>query len=131
MPMARFILSIVCFLTALTQAALATTVTFNPTQDAFVSSANSTNNYGKAGALLVNAVGLPKGEFDSLLEFNLASAKSTFDSTFGAGQWTIQSITLQLTSASPNNALFNSPNAAGQFTLTWMLNDSWVEGTGT
>lgn len=119
------------FMVALPHIASAATVSLNPAQDAFVSSANSTSNYGAAGALLVNAAGLPKGEFDSLLKFDFASAKSSFDLTFGVGQWAIQSVTLQLTSASPGNPIFNSPAAAGAFTLTWMQNDSWVEGTGT
>src|SRR5207249_3913974 len=44
--------------------------------------------------------------------------------------WSIQSVTLQLTAALPNNAIFNS-SAAGQFNLSWMQNDSWTEGTGT
>lgn len=124
-------LILAAFLATPLQAASPATVTLNPTQDAFVSSANPGNNYGAAGALLINAAGLPKGEFDSLLQFNLAAAKSTFDSTFGIGQWSIQSITLQLTSASPNNGLFNSPAAAGSFSLTWMQSDSWSEGSGT
>jgi hypothetical protein len=124
-------LPVAAFLAASLQAASPTSVTLNPTQDAFVSSANAGNNYGSAGALLVNAAGLSKGEFDSLLQFNLASAKSTFDSTYGVGLWSVQSITLQLTSAMPNNGIFNSPAAAGSFTLTWMQNDSWLEGSGT
>jgi hypothetical protein len=131
MPAARFLLCLTCAVAALARLASATTFTLNATQDTFVSSANSTSNYGAAGALLVDAAGLPKGEFDSLLQFNLAAAKSSFDSAFGAGQWTIQSVTLQLTSASPNNPIFNSPAASGAFTLTWMQNDSWQEGTGT
>lgn len=125
----RFLLFLALALPAFTASAIQ--FSLSPTQDAFVSSANSTSNYGAAGALLVNAAGLPKGEFDSLLEFNFASAKSAFDLQFGAGNWVIQSIKLQLTSANPNNVIFNSPAAAGQFTLTWMQNDSWVEGTGT
>lgn len=112
-------------------ASAASSVTLNPTQDAFVSSLNSTSNYGAGGAILVNAAGLPKGEFDSLLKFDLSSAKSTFDATFGAGLWSIQSITLQLSSSNPNNGLFNSPAATGSFTLTWLQSDSWTEGTGT
>jgi hypothetical protein len=118
-------------LAALSPLASAVQVLLNPTQDAFVSSANSTNNYGAAGALLVDAAGLPKGEFDSLLQFNLATAKSTFDADFGTGNWVIQSIKLQLTTNTPNNSIFNSPNTAGSFTITWMQNDSWTEGTGT
>ena len=130
----RFLFIAVCALAVLGQSASAIQVLLNPTKDAFVSSANATNNYGKAGALLVNAnapATLTKGEFDSLLQFNLVSAKTAFDLQFGVGNWVIQSIKLQLTSAPPNNSLFNIPAAAGQFTFTWMQNDSWTEGTGT
>ena len=114
--------------------------TLNPTLDAFVSSANPTSNYGGAGALVVSASGLPKGEFDSLLQFNLAAAKASFDTTFGAGLWAINSMSLQLTLVVPNNVLFNgngagsggtNVNFAGNVTATWLQNDSWTEGTGT
>lgn len=131
MRAARILLSAVGFVAALSHAASAATFTLSPTQDTFVSSANSTSNYGAAGALLVNAAGLPKGEFDSLLQFDFAAAKSSFDITFGIGQWSIQSVTLQLTSANPGNPIFNSPAAAGSFTLNWMQDDSWTEGNGT
>jgi hypothetical protein len=126
----RAFLCMALSLTTLERVAAAASVSLNPTHDAFVSSTNATSNYGAAGALLVDASGLPKGEFDSLLQFDLSSAKSSFDTTFGAGQWTISSITLQFFNTNPNNALFNSA-AAGQFSLNWMQNDSWVEGTGT
>ncbi len=110
------------------------TLSLNPGADAFVttgpSSNLSNNNYGGAGAVGVAAPGSAQGEFQSLLQFNLAAAKSSFDSQFGAGQWTIQSVTLQLTCTPPNNAIFNS-SAAGQFSLSWMQNNSWIEGTGT
>jgi hypothetical protein len=115
-------------------AALAASFSLNPTLDAFVTTGPSGNlagnNYGGAGALSVAAAGLSQGEFQSVLQFNLASAKSSFDSQFGAGLWTIQSVTLQLTAAGPNNAIFNS-SSSGQFRLSWMQNDSWTEGTGT
>ena len=64
------------------------------------------------------------------MRFDLSAARSSFDTQFGSGQWSIQSITLQLTATSPNNAIFNS-SAAGQFGISWMQNDSWTEGTGT
>lgn len=125
----------------LTGSASAALVTLNPTQDAFVMAANSSSNYGGAGALGISGFAvLPNGEFDSLLQFNLAAAKASFDTTFGAGQWAINSITLQLTAAPPNNSLFNgfgagpggtNVNAAGQFSVKWMQNDSWTEGNGT
>src|SRR5262245_15037090 len=73
----------------------------NATIDAFVTTgptANlSANNYGGAGSISLAAPGLPQGEFQSVLQFNLSGAFSSFNSTFGAGQWSIQSVTLQLT----------------------------------
>jgi len=111
----------------------AATFSVNPVADAFVTpgpSGNlSTNNYGGAGALSIAAPGLAQGEFQSVLQFNLSGAKSSFDSQFGAGLWSIQSVTLQLTAIAPNNGIFNS-SAAGQFNLSWMQNDSWTEGSG-
>jgi hypothetical protein len=109
------------------------TFSLNPTLDAFVTpgatGSLSSSNYGGAGALSVAAAGSPQGEFQSVLQFNLATAKSSFDAQFGAGLWTLQSVTLQLTAVAPNNAIFNAA-AAGQFSLSWMQNDSWTEGTG-
>lgn len=105
----------------------------NPSSDAFVTTGPSGNlsgnNYGGAGALDVAAPGLAKGEFQSVLQFDLSGARTSFDTQFGAGQWNIQSITLSLTATSPNNAIFN-PSAAGQFGISWLQNDSWTEGTG-
>jgi hypothetical protein len=111
---------------------IARAATFNvtPSADAFVSSANPANNYGGAGAITVSAPGLPKGELQSLLQFNLAAAKTSFDARFGAGQWLLSSASLQLTAASPNNGIFNSP-AAGQIAAAWQQNDAWTEGAGT
>ena len=114
----------------LSKVACAATVSLNPISDAFVSSANAGNNYGGAGAIAVSASGLAKGEFQSLLQFDLSSAKTSFDTTFGAGQWTVQSIGLQLTAAVPGAAIFNT-SAAGSFLISWMQNDTWQEGSGT
>ena len=113
----------------------AATFNLNPSIDAFVTTGPSgnlsTSNYGGAGALSVAASGLSKGEFQSVLQFDLASARASFDTQLGAGQWHIQSISLSLTATSPGaNLIFNS-SAAGQFGISWMQNDSWTEGTGT
>ena len=123
------------FLSSLSSKAILTASTnLNPIADAFVTTGPggslSLSNYGGAGALSVAAPGLSKGEFQSVLQFGLAGAKGSFDSLFGAGQWSIQSVTLQLTATPPNNNIFNA-SAPGQFTLSWMQNDSWTEGTGT
>lgn len=102
--------------------------------DAFVTtgSANTLedNNYGGAGALMISAAGLAKGEFQSVVLFDVATAVSTFDTTYGAGQWTVTSVTMSLTATSPNNAIFNAISA-GNFSIDWMGNDTWTEGTGS
>lgn len=131
----------------LTAAVRAATVSLNPVADAFVTAGSSdpnagspNANYGGTGALAVSAAALPKGEFDSLLKFDLSSAKATFDGAFGATPWAIDSITLQLTSSQPNNSIFNgngagpggsNVNFAGAFLVKWMQNDSWIEGNGS
>jgi PEP-CTERM motif. len=117
-----------------TNPAWAASSSLNPSADAFVAAGPSgnlsNNNYGGAGALSIAAPNLSQGEFQSVVQFNLSSVKSAFDSQFGIGQWSIQSVTLQITAAAPNNAIFNS-SAAGQFSISWMQNDGWTEGTGT
>lgn len=128
-----------CLLPTATEAS--TTVTLQPDGttpgdgDSFVTTgpANnlSGNNYGAAGALEVSAAGMAKGEFKSVLRFDSSAAVTTFNGAYGAGGWTIDSIVLQLTVANPNNAIFNSPNAAGSMLVQWLQSDAWTEGTGT
>lgn len=111
-------------------AASAAIVSVNPVADAFVASAQPDFNFGGAGGLAIAAPGLAQGEFQSLLRFDLAAAKASFDTTYGVGQWSIQSLSLVLTAAPTNNPIFNNP-AAGLFAADWMQNDAWVEGNGT
>jgi hypothetical protein len=110
--------------------ASASVITLNPTADALVSSANPSSNYGAAGGLSVAAAGMAKGEFQSVMMFDASSAMSSFDATYGAGKWTIKAVSLQLTAAAPSNPIFNSPSAAGEFSVLWIPDDSWTEGTG-
>src|SRR5262245_34505218 len=118
---------------ALAPVAAGATFSTIPALDAFVAAGPtgnlSNNNYGGAGAIAVSS-GLPQGEFQSVLQFNLSGAAGSFNSTFGPGQWSVESVTLQLTAAAPNNPFFDSP-VAGQLGVSWMQNDSWQEGTGT
>jgi hypothetical protein len=109
---------------------LAESFSLNPVADAFVVSSEPASNYGAAGVIGVSAPGLVNGEFQSLLRFDLAGAKTSFDAAFGGGNWGISSATLQLAAASPNNSLFNA-SSAGQFQVSWLENDSWIEGTGS
>ena len=88
------------------------------------------NNYGGGGALSVAAAALSKGELESVLRFNLAGRRIPSTTCTGPGQWTVQSLTLQLTATAPNNAIFNA-SGAGQFGISRMQIGSWTEGTGT
>ena len=105
-------------------------VTLIPSADTFLFGGEPALNYGGAGQLAVSDAERAQGEYQSLMRFDLSGAKSSFDATFGAGQWTLQSATLRLSTANPNNPILNA-NQAGPFAVSWMQNDSWVEGTGT
>lgn len=128
----RYVLPVLvsaCLLSVCSLVASAQSVSLNPVADLFVFSGEPTFNYGGGGVFAVSAPGLPEGEFQSLVRFDLASAKANFDAAFGSGNWTLGSAVLQLTAASPNNPIFNS-SAAGQLNAVWMQNDTWAEGAG-
>lgn len=109
------------------------TFTVNPSADAFVTTGPagnlSGNNYGGAGSLSVAAPESPQGEFQSVLKFSLSGARNFFDGVYGTGEWSVESVTLALTSVAPGNPLFNQ-NRAGQFNISWMANAGWTEGSG-
>jgi hypothetical protein len=127
-------------LTILTPAGAQTTWTANPQADAFVTTGPTNNlttsNYGAAGAEGISGASATRtgtgfrGLFDTVMRFDLSGAKTALDATYGAGLWTVQSITLRLTTTSTNNTIFNN-NSTGQFSLVWMQDDTWTEGTGT
>jgi len=130
----KFVLGAIVVSTASICVGQTASFSVQPFADAFVtpggSGSLSSSNFGAAGSLAISAPGLPEGEFQSVLKFDLSAAQSSFNAQFGIGQWTIQSVTLQLTSSPHNNAIFNNI-AAGQFGVSLMQNNSWVEGTGT
>lgn len=105
------------------------------TADAFLSGANPTLNFGGAGTLAIAPASSPKGEFDSVVMFNTASAVSQFNSTYGAGNWAITGVTLSMASsfgtsgAIPNNGLLNTVKG-GNFGIDWLADDNWMEGNG-
>jgi len=102
----------------------------NPVADAFVSASQPARNFGAAGALSVAAPGLSRGGFESVLRFDSSSARDGFDALWGPNQWTVDRVSLELTAASPLNAIFNA-STAGRFSVTWMRDDSWAEGFGS
>ncbi len=125
---------------ARTAALDAQVVFLNPIADAFVASSVPDGNFGGGGSLGTAAGALPKGEFNTLLKFNLSPVKVNFDAAYGVGLWMIISMNLQLTASKPTNPFFNGNGAgpggadvnfAGRFFITWMENNSWVEGLGT
>lgn len=129
-----------CLFAFVAAAPAQTTWTANPVADTFVTTGPSndltTKNYGNLGALEISGSTASRtgsgfrGIFDTAIRFDLSVAKATFDATYGVGMWEVQSISLQLaTSAATGNALFNT-NSTGQFSIVWMQNDSWAEGTG-
>src|SRR5882724_10434849 len=82
--------------------------------DTFVRSMDPTNNYGGAGALsvsgaiAVNATNGQAGLLDSFPRFDVSSAVSNFNNSFGVGQWGIARATLNLfEQGAPNNTIFN------------------------
>ncbi len=109
----------------------------NPIADAFLATGSATNpsgnlsagNFGGGGALVIAAPNLANGEFQTVLKFDLSGTTSAFNAEFGIGQWTIQSVTLQLTASPHGNPIYN-PVSAGNFNVSLMQNNSWVEGTG-
>lgn len=117
----------------------------NTTADAFLASGSAGNplgsdltslNFGGVGTLAIAPASSVKGEFDSVIKFNTASAVSQFNSLYGAGNWMITGLTLSLASnfgvqgAQPNSAVFNQISG-GRFGVDWLANDSWVEGNGS
>jgi hypothetical protein len=79
--------------------------------------------------LAVDATNKPNGEFDSLIRFNLASAVAFFNTTYGAGAWTVQSVGLYVDAVQGHPSM--NVTSAGDVTAIWQANDAWVEGTGT
>lgn len=104
------------------------------TADAFVTTGPggslSANNFGGDGSLAVSAAGLPGGQFQSLLRFNLAGAPAAFDAQNGVGQWNIFEVILTLSATPSGNEIFNAP-AAGGVNVSLMQNDTWAQGVGT
>ena len=120
-------------LAALTPQGFAASHSSVATADAYVANGPNGNlangNYGGGGALALAAPGLPNGEFQSVLKFSLEPARTAFDAQFGAGQWSIDSVSLQISSSLHNNAIYNPPTL-GKFSVSSMLNTSWTEGNG-
>jgi hypothetical protein len=95
----------------------------------------TTNNYGNAGTLAIAPASSTKGAFDSVILFNTTAAVSQFNTTYGAGNWSITGAQLSLASnfgvqgSQPNNLIFNTINA-GSFGIDWLADTTWTVGNG-
>jgi hypothetical protein len=93
------------------------------------------NNYGGAGTLVVESTNSVKGEFQSVIRFNVAGAVALFNSDYGTNGWTVGAISLTLASnygtggVQPNNPIFGVISG-GKFVIEWLADDDWAEGTG-
>lgn len=103
-----------------------------PVADTYVNAADPETNFGSYGALQLTGANNGKGQMSALLAFDLGAAAAAFDTSFGAGQWTIASAVLSLGTnfgqqgIQPNNTRFAAINA-GFFEVTWLKQDGWSE----
>jgi hypothetical protein len=117
----------------------------NATADSFLASGSVGNpagtnlsglNFGSAATLAIAPATSAKGEFNSVLKFNLAGAVNQFNAAYGAGNWHVTGLTLALASnfgvqgVQPNNNIFNTIHA-GRFGIDWLSYDAWIEGAGS
>ena len=93
-------------------------------------------NFGAAGALFIAPAASPKGEFQSILRFDLSGASNVFNATYGTNDWSVTGISLTLrgnngmAGEQPMNLIF-PPISAGSFVIKWLSDNDWAEGTGT
>jgi len=138
---------VVCVLAVLavgTGAMAQVTFTNTTSADAFLATGSPDNpagtnltdlNFGGAGTLAVSPASADKGEFQSVVRFDVSGAAGLFNAAYGTNQWSVGGILLQLTSnygtqgQQPNNRIFNVING-GQFVIEWLSNTNWIEGTG-
>jgi hypothetical protein len=133
--------AVACFCLA---AAGQTTFTVTTSADAFLAAGSPDNplgadltglNFGAAGTLVIAPANAVKGEFRSVIRFDLSGETNLFNSTYGSN-WVISGISLELASndgtdgVQPNNPIFNAISG-GKFVIEWMADDSWIEGSGT
>src|SRR3569623_203892 len=89
------------------------------------------DNFGLGGSLEISGTGLSKGQAQASMTFDLAPVKTAFDTAYGAGQWRVDTVKLELTASMPANGIYNAPTAAGLIQVRWTPANNWVEGKGT
>ncbi|MCA9287199.1 MAG: hypothetical protein KDA05_01360, partial [Phycisphaerales bacterium] len=117
-------LTLAALLAAPALAQVQTTATLVPVADAFVSGAPTRvdQNFGDAGALAIASPGSPAGEARTLMRFDATGLPQAWDVQFGPGAWQITGLRLDLTVATPRNAIFNQ-NLLGEYLVYCAEND--------
>jgi hypothetical protein len=93
-------------------------------------------NFGAAGTLVVAPAASLKGEFQSVVKFDLSNDVALFNSTYGSNHWLVSGVLLELASnygtsgVQPNNGIF-PVISGGTFVIEWLSDNDWIEGTGT
>jgi hypothetical protein len=139
----RLARTIVAALIGIGPASAQVTFTTMTSADAFLATGSTNNpigsdltdlNFGGAGTLGIAPASSAKGEFQSVIRFDLSGATNLFQANYGTN-WTIANISLELTSnygtggVQPNNPIFNVISG-GKFVIEWLAHDDWVEGSG-
>jgi hypothetical protein len=131
--MNKFLKALLVALLSWVSHGFAATFSTGANADAFVAFGPSGNlagnNYGGGNALALAAGGLTNGEFQSVINFDLSGALANFNAQYGPGNWSIQSVSLQLTSSGHSNPIYNDI-VPGLFGISLLQNNSWLEGTG-
>lgn len=99
----------------------------------FVSSGSPTANFGTLGAMEIAAPTAAQNRTEiSLLEFNTLAMQSSFNSSYGIGDWVVTGVTLSLFSnvsmagSKPSNGNFNTI-AAGAFEFDLLSDNNWSQ----
>jgi len=93
-------------------------------------------NFGAAGTLVIAPPSSAKGEFQSVVQFDLSTVTDAFNSAYGSNNWAVTAVSLELTSnygtggVQPNNPIF-PVITGGNFVIEWLQDNDWTEGTGT
>ena len=105
--------------------------------DTFVSSGQPNTSFGSQGAMEIAAptTAQPRTQM-AVMGFDTSSMQTSFNATYGVGNWVMTGVSLQLFSniplagQQPNNGSFNRI-AAGGFEFDLLSNNNWSESTLT
>lgn len=114
-----------------------TTLSQSVSADTYVSSGQPNMNFDNLGAMEIAGPTTAQNRTEeTLLLFDTAALETAFDADYGAGNWTVTSVSLKLFSnvsgagQQPGNTSFNKI-AAGDFELDLLSDNTWNASTIT